>query len=107
VNGGRTIRSLIDDRLAETGQSQAAAAAALGISQATMSRWRSGEHSPEPRYLAALAAWLDMPADDLLAVWAGNQAAKPARITTDELAERVRHLAAQVAALERRLRRRR
>jgi transcriptional regulator with XRE-family HTH domain len=106
VSQGRTIRSLIDARLINNRQSQAEAAAELGVSEATMSRWRAGEHVPDPKYLSSLADWLDMDRNELLAVWASEQNARP-KPTRLDLEATVAALLDRVEALERRLRNRR
>lgn len=70
------VRDVINDRMAETGQSERGAAQELGVTRQTLINWRKGVYLPDPR---------DQERIHRLAVWAGES---EARIMAMVLAEK-------------------
>ena len=56
------LRRLLDER----GVSQTDLAAALGISNGTLSDWLSGRYYPRAKYIEALSAFFNVPASELV-----------------------------------------
>lgn len=72
------IRKLVELR-GQRHQSQAGAAAAVGVSQATLSRWENGEAEPNSEYRAAYAKALGITVEELgRIIYGGTSPSQPA-----------------------------
>lgn len=84
---------------------QEAAAAEIGTSQQTLSKWMNGVHSPSDAYLPAIARFLDVSEDRVRALLPKREPS--VRMTSGrrliELEERFDRLALRVAALAERV----
>lgn len=59
----------LKDRLLELDVSQYRLAGEVGVGQATVSRWISGERVPRPRYIPDMARVLGLPPDEVASWW--------------------------------------
>lgn len=87
---------MLRTRRAELQVNQKVAAEQVGVTQATWSRWETGDDLPRSDKIGALAAWLGKdPAEVLTALYAGSQ-------TSDleaRLMQQVEELSIEVARL--------
>lgn len=94
-NAPMTISTALETELERRQVSHKTAGAAIGVSQATFSRWVNGEMRPSPDYRQKLRAWLGMSAGEYDAVWRASANAKPDRKSR----QRIDAIEAEIAEL--------
>lgn len=95
----RTIGELLDIERQRRGITSTVLAAKLGVTQPTVSRWLKGNDTPNDDRVDALAAFLNLPPDDVVRALHAQRTSRP----TVEV--RVAALESQVADLKRTLER--
>lgn len=65
---------VLSDRRLAVGLTQVDVAAKLGVSHVTVGRWESGESKPQPRYYPRLAEVLNIPAEEVVRLFAPEAA---------------------------------
>jgi transcriptional regulator with XRE-family HTH domain len=99
-----TVAELIQGRRDQLGLNDEQAADQLGVAQTTFGRWRTGKFVPDDGKLAELAAWLNVPEDEVaLAMVQGRRRRPPVgdRVNPADVLAELAALRARVDELER------
>lgn len=97
-NADMTISELLTERLADGSTTQDEAALRLGVSQATVNRWKNGKSAPEAKHSPTLAAFLHLSEEEVVRAIHRQKLASPTQ-RIDALERQVAELTQMVRDL--------
>lgn len=104
-NADMTISELLSQRLADGFTTEDEAAAYVGVTQATVNRWKNGKVTPSPKHAPALAAFLQLDESTVIHAIHRQQTATPLQ-RIEVLERQVSELTQMVRDLQTEVRRR-